>query len=140
MDNTPCVHSCRFTVSQLLGDHVKVVVFSCSEYEARNYGMSTSAPKYTITHFHEGRFLLNILKDLWAWQQSEELYLQDNRAKGTKKAVFHPGMQKKWSMKPNLTQEDILSWTEFKIVLKKWQRKLGKVSQCFSVFFSHLIS
>ncbi|KAF7978302.1 hypothetical protein HWV62_899 [Athelia sp. TMB] len=95
---------------KLLGDHVKVVVFSCSEYEARNYG----------------RFLLNILKDLWAWQQSEELYLQDNRAKGTKKAVFHPGMQKKWSMKPNLTQEDILSWTEFKIVLKKWQRKLGK--------------
>jgi hypothetical protein len=27
--------------SQLLGDHVKVVIFSCSEYEARNYGLST---------------------------------------------------------------------------------------------------
>lgn len=23
---------------KLLGDHVKVVLFSCSEYEARNYG------------------------------------------------------------------------------------------------------
>jgi THO complex subunit 2 len=28
-----------FTCSQLLGDHVKVVLFSCSEYEARNYGL-----------------------------------------------------------------------------------------------------
>ena len=27
------------TPHQILGDHVKVVVFSCSEYEARNYGM-----------------------------------------------------------------------------------------------------
>jgi THO complex subunit 2 len=27
----PCVY-------QLLGDHIKVVVFSCSEYEAKNYG------------------------------------------------------------------------------------------------------
>ena len=25
-------------VNQLLGDHVKVVIFSCSDYEARNYG------------------------------------------------------------------------------------------------------
>lgn len=24
---------------QLLGDHVKTVIFSCSEYEAKNYGM-----------------------------------------------------------------------------------------------------
>ena len=28
-----------FTCHQLLGDHVKVVLFSCSEYEARNYGL-----------------------------------------------------------------------------------------------------
>jgi hypothetical protein len=28
-----------FTCLQLLGDHVKVVLFSCSEYEARNYGV-----------------------------------------------------------------------------------------------------
>lgn len=26
-------------VDQLLGDHIKVVVFSCSEYEAKNYGL-----------------------------------------------------------------------------------------------------
>lgn len=25
-------------IPQLLGDHVKVILFSCSEYEARNYG------------------------------------------------------------------------------------------------------
>lgn len=29
---------------QLLSDHVKVVVFSCSEYEARNYGKQSSVP------------------------------------------------------------------------------------------------
>jgi hypothetical protein len=28
------------TPHQLLGDHVKVVVSPCDEYEARNYGMS----------------------------------------------------------------------------------------------------
>jgi THO complex subunit 2 len=26
-------------VGQLLGDHIKIVVFSCSEYEAKNYGV-----------------------------------------------------------------------------------------------------
>lgn len=30
-------------VLQLLSDHVKVVVFSCSEYEARNYGKQSPA-------------------------------------------------------------------------------------------------
>ena len=41
----PCCCLMRLTFSsQLLGDHVKVVIFSCSEYEARNYGKSNSSP------------------------------------------------------------------------------------------------
>jgi THO complex subunit 2 len=28
----------KLIITQLLGEHVKVVIFSCSEYEARNYG------------------------------------------------------------------------------------------------------
>ena len=35
---------------QLLGDHVKVVIFSCSEYEARNYGLLSCLP--TLDHMH----------------------------------------------------------------------------------------
>ena len=37
----PLVHLLAFV--QLLGDHIKVVVFSCSEYEAKNYGMWIAA-------------------------------------------------------------------------------------------------
>ena len=33
---------------QILGDNIKVVIFSCSEYEVRNYGMSDTATKVEL--------------------------------------------------------------------------------------------
>ena len=112
---------------------MKVVVFSCSEYEARNYGMCLYYPlcPYTLfMPFHNciGRFLVGILKDLWKWQQDEELYKQDNRTKSGGKTVLLPGMQMKWSNKITITPEDLLSWPALKTIMKKWHRKLGKVS------------
>jgi hypothetical protein len=114
---------------QLLGDHVKVVVFSCSEYEARNYGMQCLLPptRELTLHNHTGRFLVGILKDLWKWQQDEELYKQENRTKAGGKTVLLPGMQMKWSNKTVITPEDLLSWSALKTIMKKWHRKLGKV-------------
>lgn len=35
---------------QLLGDHVKTVIFSCSEYEAKNYGVYSRCICFTAVH------------------------------------------------------------------------------------------
>ncbi|KAF8165073.1 transcription factor/nuclear export subunit protein 2-domain-containing protein [Crassisporium funariophilum] len=93
---------------KLLGDHVKVVIFSCSEYEARNYG----------------RFLLSILRELLNWHLDESAYIQDNRTKIGGKSVFHPGLQKSFSN--NVNPDNILKWNGFQQVLRKWHRKLAK--------------
>ncbi|KAG2043203.1 transcription factor/nuclear export subunit protein 2-domain-containing protein [Suillus americanus] len=97
---------------KLLGDHVKAVVFSCSEYEAKNYG----------------RFLLGILTDLWKWAQDEQLFLMENRTKVGGKTILLPGFQHRWSNKDHgsIVSEDLLSWTGFKQILRKWHRKLGR--------------
>ncbi|KAG1756059.1 transcription factor/nuclear export subunit protein 2-domain-containing protein [Suillus lakei] len=97
---------------KLLGDHVKAVVFSCSEYEAKNYG----------------RFLLGILTDLWKWAQDEQLFLMENRTKVGGKTVLLPGFQHRWSSKDHgsIVSDDLLSWTGFKQILRKWHRKLGR--------------
>lgn len=120
--------STHILINQLLGDHVKVVVFSCSEYEARNYGnyglLSYDAATYW---FCTGRFLLGILKDLWKWHQDEELYKQENKTKSNGKTILLPGMQIKWSNKNNIAPEDLISWPALKTIMKKWHRKLGKV-------------
>ncbi|KAG2148090.1 transcription factor/nuclear export subunit protein 2-domain-containing protein [Suillus clintonianus] len=97
---------------KLLGDHVKAVVFSCSEYEAKNYG----------------RFLLGILTDLWKWAQDEQLFLMENRTKVGGKTILLPGFQHRWSSKDHgsIVADDLLSWTGFKQILRKWHRKLGR--------------
>ncbi|PFH52601.1 hypothetical protein AMATHDRAFT_74079 [Amanita thiersii Skay4041] len=105
---TPGFHT-LMCYDKLLGEHVKVVLFSCSEYEARNYG----------------RFLLGILSDLHKWHLDEQLYLQDNRTKVGGKTVHHPGMQRAWSN--NLDSGDnVLKWGNFQQILRKWHRKLAK--------------
>ncbi|KAI0832504.1 transcription factor/nuclear export subunit protein 2-domain-containing protein [Trametes gibbosa] len=95
---------------KLLSDHVKVVVFSCSEFEARNYG----------------RFLLGILTDISKWFQDEQLFLQENRTKIGSSTVFLPGLQLRWTPKPVIAQEDLITWADFKQVVRKWHRKLNK--------------
>ncbi|KAL4082005.1 transcription factor/nuclear export subunit protein 2-domain-containing protein [Scleroderma yunnanense] len=97
---------------KLLGDHVKTVIFSCSEYEAKNYG----------------RFLLGILADLWKWAQDEQLFHQDNRMKIGGKTVLLPGFQPRWTNKDHgdIRPDDLLNWAGFKQILRKWHRKLGR--------------
>lgn len=86
-------------------------------------------PLFSLYALHNptGRFLVGVLKDLWKWQQDEELYKQDNRTKSGGKTVLLPGMQMKWSNKSTITSDDLLSWPTLKTIMKKWHRKLGKV-------------
>ncbi|KAG9317173.1 transcription factor/nuclear export subunit protein 2-domain-containing protein [Chiua virens] len=97
---------------KLLGDHIKTVIFSCSEYEAKNYG----------------RFLLGVLMDLWKWAQDEQLFIHENRTKIGGRTVLLPGFQPRWTNKDqmNLVPEDLLPWSGFKQILRKWHRKLGR--------------
>lgn len=73
-----------------------------------------------------GRFLLGILTDLFKWQQDEQLFLNDNRTKGAKTSYL-PGFMLRFSNKTAVAAEDIIKWTEFRIVCKKWHRRLLKV-------------
>ncbi|KAK0191289.1 transcription factor/nuclear export subunit protein 2-domain-containing protein [Armillaria mellea] len=86
----------------LLSDDVKVVLFSCSEYEARNYG----------------RFLHAILTDLYKWHSDEQAWLSDNRSTVKGKTVIHPGFQNR----PGQTGH--ISHLEFQKLLRKWHMKL----------------
>ncbi|KAI0722891.1 transcription factor/nuclear export subunit protein 2-domain-containing protein [Earliella scabrosa] len=96
---------------KILGEHIKVVVFSCSEYEAQNYG----------------RFLLGILTDISKWYKDEHLYMQENRTKFGGNTVWLPGMQLRFSAtRGTVAQEDLISWNDYKQVVRKWHRKLGK--------------
>ncbi|KAL7282472.1 hypothetical protein ACG7TL_003943 [Trametes sanguinea] len=116
LQGTPGFHTLA-CLDKLLGEHVKAVVFSCSEYEARNYG----------------RFLLGILTDLSKWFHDEQLFLQENRTKSGGNTVWLPGLLRRWPLKPQpvIKQEDLINWEELKQVVRKWHRKLGKsLTEC----------
>jgi THO complex subunit 2 len=125
-DPSTCIFCC-----QLLGDHIKVVVFSCSEYEAKNYGPSSLCPAglypRLTSRLRVGRFLLGILTDLYKWFSDEASYEQDNRTKIGGKIHYLPGFQQSWSPKFPVEKTSLLTWQNFQQVLRKWHRKLFKV-------------
>ncbi|KAH8118538.1 transcription factor/nuclear export subunit protein 2-domain-containing protein [Phellopilus nigrolimitatus] len=109
---TPGFHT-LMCYDKLLGEHVKVIIFSCSENEARNYG----------------RFLKGILQDLYGWHKDQKAYDASNRRKDGSKTVLLPGLQMPWSKDGPSSPDDLLKWAEFKSFLKKCHRKLGR---CFT--------
>jgi hypothetical protein len=72
--------------------------------------------------------LLGILTDLWKWHEDEALFIQDNRTRSGGKTVLHPGLQLRWTNKSAIVADDVLKWVGFKQILRKWHRKLAKVS------------
>lgn len=123
--------SSLFLSHQLLGDHVKNIVFSCSEYEARNYGTPiVSLCLCSPLMMTLGRFLLGLLTDLLKWHQDEQQYLQDNRVKGVGKAAYLPGLQLRWTNKPTVAVSDLAKWSEVQQFNRKCHRKLTKVGIC----------
>ncbi|KAI0750889.1 transcription factor/nuclear export subunit protein 2-domain-containing protein [Daedaleopsis nitida] len=98
-------------LNKILGEHIGVVVFSCSEYEAHNYG----------------RFLLGVLTDVQKWYQDEQLFNQENRSKSGGTTILLPGLQMRFSATRGvLTQDDLVSWEAYKQIARKWHKRLGK--------------
>ena len=65
--------------------------------------------------------------DLWKWHEDEALFIQDNRTRSGGKTLLHPGLQIRWTNKATIVGDDVLKWTGFKQILRKWHRKLAKV-------------
>jgi THO complex subunit 2 len=85
-----------------------------------------------LTSIITGRFLLGILSDLFRWHQDEQLFMNDNRSKGARVSYF-PGFMMRFSNKSTVAAEDLISWQDFHVVVKKWHRKLLKVCLKLSV-------
>jgi hypothetical protein len=83
-----------------------------------------------LSRYSVGRFLLGILTDLYKWFSDEALYEQDNRSKIGGKVHYLPGFQQSWSPKFPVEKTSLLAWHNFQQVLRKWHRKLFKVSFC----------
>ncbi|KAF9076495.1 transcription factor/nuclear export subunit protein 2-domain-containing protein [Rhodocollybia butyracea] len=103
---TPGFHTLA-CYDKILGDQIKVVLFSCSEYEARNYG----------------RFLLGILSDLNKWHSDEATYIADNRSKAGGKTVLHTGFQSQYRLP--MPPENQLKWSVFQKIVRKWHKKIA---------------
>lgn len=88
------------------------MLFICTQQEAENFG----------------RFLREILIDLFSWYKDETVY--NKEAKGTKNL---PGFQKRWSsgfrdkFQECINDDDMLQYEEFKRLMYKWHRKLNQV-------------
>ncbi|KAH9077515.1 transcription factor/nuclear export subunit protein 2-domain-containing protein [Lactarius deliciosus] len=109
---------------RLLGDHIKVVVFSCSEYEAKNYGTWIFSPRLCARLYCRRPIFARNTHDLYKWFSDEALYEQDNRTKAGGKIHYLPGFQQSWSPKFPVEKTSILAWNNFQQVLRKWHRKL----------------
>lgn len=88
----------------------------------------SSYPRFTSLKLNPGRFLHGLLADLWKWHQDEELFKQDNRVKVGGKYYIHPGFLRAWTTIQPLTPDKLLTWAEFKIVVRKWHHKIALVS------------
>jgi THO complex subunit 2 len=114
----------------LLGTQVGNVIFASSGYEAKNYGKWIQRCAKDVSSRQAGRFLFGILSDLWRWHQDEAAYLQDNRTKSGNKVTVLPGFLKNWSLSKDVVDaKSVRPWTEFKLILQKWHKKLTKVAQ-----------
>ncbi len=108
-----------------------MVLFSCSEYEARNYGwLYCNSNCRRVLKVILGRFLSGILRNILNWYLDEGSYIQDNRTKvAGGKTVCLPGMQKSFlkdSTKP-VEFSSLLTWPDYQKIVRKWYRKLANV-------------
>ncbi|TFK29236.1 hypothetical protein FA15DRAFT_664153 [Coprinopsis marcescibilis] len=108
VQGTPGFHT-LMCYDKLLGDNVKVVIFSCTEHEARNYG----------------RFLAGVLTDLHKWHADKQLFEQENRSKDKKDKATG-----KYLPLPGLNNSSnggkVLNWMSFQSVHRKWHKKLAR--------------
>ncbi|KAJ7067990.1 transcription factor/nuclear export subunit protein 2-domain-containing protein [Mycena amicta] len=109
----------RCLPSQILSEQIRSVLFSCSEYEARNYGMSWNNTSFRV-------FLRGVLLDIYKWYGDEAQYNTDNQTITRGTVVYHPGFVQKWNSK-TIQQSEQLQWDAgFKRIVRKWHTRLAK--------------
>ncbi|KAF7355034.1 THO complex subunit 2 [Mycena sanguinolenta] len=89
---TPGFHT-LMCYNKILETQVRVILFSCSEYEARNYG----------------RFLRGVIADLLKWHSDQAQYTADSQTVTRGTTVYHPGFVQKYTSK-TIEQADQLEW------------------------------
>ncbi|VDB90065.1 unnamed protein product [Peniophora sp. CBMAI 1063] len=108
---TPNWHTLR-VYDLLLGEQIRAMTFSCSEYEARNYG----------------RFLCTILKHLNVWYDDKNEYAKAQTRTVNGRIVAHlHGMSRTCKPTP-ADQSEHTPWTDFQKLVRKWHRN---ISICF---------
>ncbi len=80
---------------KLFGPHMATTIFTCTEREAENLG----------------RFMAEVLSNLFEWQSTESAYQKDS-------------LRRKWSEDHQKSAEDMLPYAEFKSVWYKWHRQI----------------
>ena len=87
------------------------MAFSCSEYEARNYG----------------RFIYVILKHLNTWYDDKNEYAKGQTKTNNGRITSHlHGMSR--TCKPTPTdQSEHTPWTDFQKLVRKWHRNISVV-------------
>ncbi|CAG8435950.1 6902_t:CDS:2 [Diversispora eburnea] len=93
---------------RIFADQLQLITFTCSEAEARNYGL----------------FLKTILQSLSSLHRDEKIYNEIGKGKGI------PGFQMKWSSQnrqpASVSETDLLGFQDFRRVFYKWHSKLYK--------------
>ncbi|KAH8830615.1 transcription factor/nuclear export subunit protein 2-domain-containing protein [Flagelloscypha sp. PMI_526] len=104
-EGTPNFHTLRL-YNSILDKRIGVILASCTEYEAKNFG----------------RFLSSLLADLERWRTDEQAYVIDNRSRapGPGKDNFNPGFRK-------TLKSALLSWKDVRTVMNKWHLCLKDV-------------
>lgn len=83
---------------------------------------------------------MGILRDLWKWQQDEELYTQENRMKSNGKTILLPGMRTAWAAKVDVAPKDLVPWSGLGTLLRKWHLRIGRVRIVSFTYASLLLS
>ncbi|CAG8444109.1 4445_t:CDS:2 [Acaulospora morrowiae] len=93
---------------RIFADQLQLITFTCSEAEARNYGI----------------FLRTILQSLSSLHRDERTYNKIGKGRGI------PGFQMKWSSQnrqpASVSETDLLGYQDFRRVFYKWHSKLYK--------------
>jgi THO complex subunit 2 len=66
---------------------------------------------------------MGLLSNLNKLHHSEEAWKKNN----IKNGIYLPGFQRAWTGKDKLDESDLLSWSDFKMLNKKWHKKLAGV-------------
>lgn len=78
------------------------------------------------------RFLHAILSDGWKWWQDEALFTQETHSKVNGKLTALPGSTRRKHTASSLAEHEVVPWSDWKRLMRKWHWKLALVSLSFT--------